>query len=129
MAGTRLLMVSLLLLPGAALAAADPQPTAPATPTEHRLSPAEVERILEEAARKREGRSVVDPAQVVADESEEAKPGLPVHGEVGVSIGTGGYRSVYGTAFMPLPDDGFAILSFESSRFPTRDTWRRVPNR
>ena len=124
MAGTRLLMACLLVLPGAAFAATDPQQPVPAVPTEHRLSPAEVERVLEQAARKREGRGFADPA-LVAEQDEEAKPGLPIHGEVGVSIGTGGYRSVYGTAFMPLPDDGFAILSFESSQFPTRDYRRR----
>jgi len=62
-----------------------------------RLSPAEVERILEEAARKR-----------VAADKPQARP---IEGEVGVSIGSGGYREVFGTAVVPVGNDATAIIS------------------
>ncbi|WP_116089661.1 hypothetical protein [Sphingomonas crusticola] len=39
-----------------------------------------------------------------------------IHGEMGVEIGTGGYRSTYGTAVVPLGDTGSAAFSFESER-------------
>ena len=33
---------------------------------------------------------------------------------MGVSIGTGGYREVFGTAVVPLGQTGTAILSFDT---------------
>ncbi len=39
-----------------------------------------------------------------------------VHGEMGVEVGTGGYRSVYGTAVVPLGDNATAAFSFQDSR-------------
>jgi hypothetical protein len=89
-----------LLLPGAALAADPAQPAAPA-PAEQRLSADQVEKILDDAARKRE----------LAEISTEGT-GPAIRGEIGFSVGTGGYRSAFGTAVVPLPGDGVAILSF-----------------
>lgn len=97
------LLASSLALPGTALAAADQAPS-PMT-SEHRLSPDQIEKVLDDAARKRE------PAQSF----DESLP-PPIHGEIGFSIGTGGYRSAYGTAIVPLPGDGVAILSFGADR-------------
>ena len=68
---------------------------------ERRLSPAEVERILEEAARKR----------VAADKT----PARAIEGEVGVTIGTGGTREVFGTAVVPVGAEGVAIISIDSA--------------
>lgn len=45
---------------------------------------------------------------------------LPIHGEFGALIGTGGMRSVYGTAAIPIGENGGAIVSFENSRFGQR---------
>ena len=75
---------------------------------ERRLSPAEVERILEEAARKR-----------VAAEKPLARV---IEGEAGVSVGTGGYREVFGTAVVPVGKEGTAIISIggEDSDRPKR---------
>lgn len=75
---------------------------------ERRLSPAEVEQILEEAARK----------ATAADKL----PARTVDGEVGVTIGTGGIHEVYGTAVVPVGAKGVAIISIDSaeSRRPTR---------
>ena len=43
-----------------------------------------------------------------------------IHGEVGAMIGTGGARSIGGTAAIPLGQTGGAIVSFESMRFGDR---------
>lgn len=39
-----------------------------------------------------------------------------IHGEMGVAIGTGGYRATYGTAVVPLGETGTAAFSFETDR-------------
>lgn len=108
-----LLLASSLILPGTAYAAADPTPTAP---SEHRLSPAEIEQVLDTAARKREA---AESRPWAAELNEDELP-PPIHGEVGFSIGTDGYRSAFGTAIVPLSDDGLAILSFETDQFRSR---------
>jgi hypothetical protein len=40
-----------------------------------------------------------------------------IHGEIGAMIGTGGARGVFGTAAIPLGENGGAIISFEQSRY------------
>ena len=101
-----LLLAWSLALPGASLAADDPTQPAPTAPSEHRLSADQVEKILDEAARKRE----------LADLATEGA-GPTIHGEVGFSLGTGGYRSAFGTAVVPLPGDGVAILTLGTDTF------------
>lgn len=39
-----------------------------------------------------------------------------MHGEVGVAVGTGGYRSAYITSIMPLGDKGTLALSFSQDK-------------
>jgi len=106
-----LLVASALLIPGAVLAAPDPVESAPAMPSEHRLSPDQIKTILDNAARERE---------LAQSPEESLLP--PIHGEIGFSVGTGGYRSAYGTAVVPLSDDGVAILSFEADNFSPQRT-------
>lgn len=101
-----LLVAASLALPGGALAAPDQAQSASALPSEHRLSPDQVKAVLEDAARRRGA----------AEPSEERLP-PPIHGEIGFSIGTGGHRSAFGTAVVPLPGDGVAILSLGTDRF------------
>ena len=106
----RLALAGVLLIPSTAYAA-EPA-TAPSTsplPSERRLSEAEVKKVLDAAVRKREGS-----AQPVVELSDQPgdNPDRQIHGEVGVGIGTGGYRSAFGTAVVPLGDDGVAIMSF-----------------
>ena len=92
--------------------AADPSPVA--TGSERRLSPEQVQQVLDEAARRREGAgSLADPST-----AENAAVPIPIHGEVGFSIGTGGYRSAYGTAVVGLPGQGTAMLSIGTDRLP-----------
>jgi hypothetical protein len=45
-----------------------------------------------------------------------------VHGEIGMEIGTGGYRSLYGTAAVPLGENGMAQFSFMTGQM---GRWRR----
>jgi hypothetical protein len=107
------LLASSLALPAAAMAAPD-QAASPAT-SERRLSPDQIEKVLDDAARKREQARLPD---------ESLPP--PIHGEVGFSVGTGGYRSAYGTAVVPLTGDGVAILSVGVDRLgSSRDTYYR----
>ena len=71
-----------------------------ATTDAHRLRPDQVQKILDEAAAKRD--VTVDPEP------------RRIEGEMGVAIGTGGYREAFGTAIVPLGQDGVAILSFDT---------------
>ncbi len=116
------LLASSLLWSGMARAADPPPQPAQPIASEHRLSPAEIEQVLADAARKREQ----GPPVAQAPELDDDKLPPPIHGEVGFAIGTGGYRSAFGTAIVPLPGDGFAAFSFESSRFNFRDYNRRA---
>lgn len=113
-----LLLASTLFLASPALAAEGSAQPAPVMSSEHRLSEAEIEKVLETAARKRE--SAKPSGESVMSEEEGLPPAI--HGEVGFAIGTGGYRSAFGTAVVPLPGDGVAILSLGTDRFgPGRD--------
>lgn len=105
-----LLLSSSLAFSVPAFAAAQPAGEAQTDPGEHRLSVVEVDKVLEEAAHKRE-----------AAEKPSSSGGIPIHGEFGFAIGTGGYRSAFGSAMVPLGDEGMAAFSFE-----TRDLghWR-----
>lgn len=106
-----LILAAALLVPSLADAA---DPAAAAASTERRLTPEQVRQVLEEAARKREGAgTLADPSA-----SESGRLQVPVHGEVGFAIGTGGYRSAYGTAIVGLPGDGTAMLSVGTQRLP-----------
>ena len=71
---------------------------------ERRLSESEIAKILEAAAEKREQNSAVT-----------FPPARAIEGEVGVAVGSGGYRAVFGNAIVPVGTDGVAILSIESS--------------
>jgi hypothetical protein len=102
-----------LALSGTALAAPQQAPSPAAS--ERRLSPDQIEKVLDEAARKREQPQLPD---------ESLPP--PIQGEVGFSVGTGGYRSAYGTAVVPLTGDGVAILSVGVDRLGSgRDYYYR----
>ena len=102
-----ILIAALLPLTLPAAAAAQ-QPTAESS-DERRLSPEQVEKILAEAAARREGTARPAPEEA----AEEKAPPPQVHGEVGFAIGTGGYREAYGTAIYPLGNDGFAAISLD----------------
>jgi hypothetical protein len=48
-----------------------------------------------------------------------------IHGELGVAIGTGGYSSIFGTAVMPLGQNGALALSFENTQNDPYRYYRR----
>ena len=105
------LVLAIALLAPTSANAAEP---APPPSSEHRLSPEQVEKVLEEASRKRQGSGSLGGL----DEPQSEAGPMPVHGEVGFSIGSGGYRSAYGTAVVGLPGDGAAVLSVGTQRLP-----------
>jgi hypothetical protein len=49
----------------------------------------------------------------------EARADRRPHGEVGMFIGSGGARGIFGTTAVPLGDTGMASFSFSTGRFPT----------
>lgn len=98
----RLLIAMIALLPAPALAA-----------DERRLSAAEIERILEVAAQKRDA---LAPRPVAIAPA----PVRPIEGEVGVSVGSGGYRELFGTAIVPVGTEGVAIISIDTGDYGRR---------
>ena len=100
------LIIVAALLPVPAWAQAG-QP-APSLPSERRLTPDQIEAVLAEAARKRETTQLRG-----APEEMERVARPPIAGEVGVSVGTGGYREVFGTAIVPMGEDGAAAISLD----------------
>lgn len=93
----------------ASIGVAHATPVDPATgATVVSLTPEQVEAAKEAAAeRNMRAASGIDNG-IVSDRR--------VHGEAGFAIGTGGYRSVFGTAVMPLGQDGALALSFENTQ-------------
>jgi hypothetical protein len=46
------------------------------------------------------------------DDQDPGKPDRKIHGEMGMFVGTGGTRGIFGTAVVPLGDNATATLSF-----------------
>ncbi len=90
------------LILGAVACAAVPSLSAAAEGTVVALSPAEVVAAKEAGAQAHAESVALEPA-----------PGRrrKIHGEVGFGIGTNGYRSVYGTAIIPVGDTGTVVVS------------------
>ena len=99
-----LIITAALLTPSLAQA----QASQPATASERRLSPQQIEEVLSEAAKKREATAIQDGPQPIGPSAEPQ-----VHGEVGFAIGTGGYREVFGSAIYPVGDGGAAAISLD----------------
>jgi len=104
---------TLLAVPGVATAAPPPSGTdAKGVVAEYRLSAAEIDAVLAAAASQRES------GETARVEAPAAAQRPLVEGEVGVAIGTGGYRSAYGSAYVPLPGDGGLAISVGTERGP-----------
>lgn len=139
----RLLPIALLALtaaPALALAtetlATEPVATAPTAV--YRLSPADRDATIAAAALQpeRPGSALLPPptttapANALAPSAERdailshslyadnaTAPDRRPHGEVGMFIGSGGSRGIFGTIGMPLGDNGFASFSFDTGRY------------
>ena len=113
-------LIRTLILSAAALtssvANATPDQSAP-LPKEIRLSDEEKEKVLEAAADSKRDR----PAAISAGDSPQPPQ---IHGEVGLTIGTGGYRSLDGTALVPF-DGGFAAITFDTTDFGEKSHYLR----
>lgn len=96
-----------LMAPTAAVAADAPRP---AIVDEHRLSPADVQKVLDAAA----ARQAVAVQNLDPFDNELLLPAPKIAGEFGVAIGTGGYREAFGTAIVPLGNSGEASFSFDT---------------
>jgi hypothetical protein len=73
-----------------------------------RLTPEQAEAAIESGAAKKARHAEGLPDDPVLDRG--------VHGEVGVAVGTGGYRSMYGVVGVPLGDRGSAVLAYGQER-------------
>lgn len=102
-----ILVTASLLLTGGAAWAAEPV-DAPSLGTVHRLSSKEAEAVQDAAADRNVNAPSLDDRPI---------PDGRIHGEIGFGIGTGGYGSVFGTAVVPLGEQGFAAFSFERTNF------------
>ena len=119
--GERGLVIRSILSLAVTIALAAPPAAAEAQaadmPSEIRLSDTEKEKVLEEAAANNRLRP--------SESEEKSRPSI--HGELGFAIGTDGYRSVYGTAVVPLEGEGVAVISLDSTDFGSRkrifDPW------
>lgn len=97
---------------------ADALPPAIATPDSASdtvaLTPEQREAALEHGAAR------ADPAFADPTKSDRA-----IHGEMGVAVGTGGYRAAYGTAAVPIGNDAAAAFSFEADRYRNKHRRRK----
>lgn len=100
------------------LAAAEPAAPAANAPQRETLDTAEqIKRWLAESPA----------ATTTPDEAYGDGVRLPrerkIHGEVGVAVGTGGYRSGYITSVMPLGENGALALTFGQEKNGYRQYW------
>lgn len=79
----------------------------------YRLSEAEKQAAIEAASRQPEQTTRLPIVSGRAPGTQDNKP----HGEVGMMIGTGGARALWGTTAIPLGENGTAQFSFNTSRF------------
>ena len=158
----RLLPIALLALIAAPALATDTlatetlatEPVATAPTAVYRLSPADRDATIAAAALQpeRPGSALLPPptttapANALAPSAERdailshslyadnaTAPDRRPHGEVGMFIGSGGSRGIFGTIGMPLGDNGFASFSFDTGRYQGLGLhpygWRNGPRR
>jgi hypothetical protein len=135
----RLPLLALLALTAAPALATEPVATAPTAV--YRLSPADRDAAIAAAALQpeRPGSALLPPpttppapnaANALAPSAErdailshslyaenETRIDRRPHGEVGMFIGSGGTRGVFGTVGVPLGENGFASFSFDTGRY------------
>ena len=106
-----------LILASLIAAAAVPATAVPVSASEIiQLTPEQSDRAIEAGAARNAAQATELP------ELRNTRP--QIHGEVGMMVGTGGMRGVYGTAAMPIGDNGFAAFSYENVRYGRRQGGR-----
>ncbi len=80
----------------------------------YRLSDADKKAAINAAAQRPESNTRLP----IVDGRAPGSPDSRVHGEVGMMVGTGGTRAIYGTTAVPLGENGSAQFSFSTGRFP-----------
>ena len=96
-----------------------------AEPQVYRLTPAERDAAIAAAAQRPEspgGALLPDPARdrILGNSlygNESVRDNKP-HGEVGMFVGSGGARGIYGTTGIPLGNNGYAQFSFGTGQMP-----------
>lgn len=101
-------LIALFVTSIASVGIAHAEPSEAPSGTLISLTPAQVEAAKEAAAERNLNRPAALDTNIVADR----RP----HGEVGIAVGTGGYRSIYGSTVMPLGKNGSFAFSFEKSQ-------------
>jgi hypothetical protein len=126
-------MFALASLSGGAVLAAET-----AAPQVYRLSPAERDAVIAQAAQQPERPALLLAPEADAAASAAGAPGLPPsaardailgnslygerridnrpHGEVGMFVGSGGARGFFGTTAVPLGNNGSAQFSFSTGQ-------------
>lgn len=101
------------------LAAAEPAPVATraAPPAETLDTAQQIERWLAESPA-----ATTTPEEALGDGVRLPRE-RRIHGEVGVAVGTGGYRSGYITSVMPLGENGTLALTFGQEKNGYRQYW------
>jgi hypothetical protein len=102
-------LFALLVASSLSIGVAHAQTAEPASGSLVRLTPEQVEAAKEAAAERN-----MKTAEAGFDTS--IMPDRGPHGEVGIAVGTGGYRSIYGSTVMPLGKDGVLAFSFENTQ-------------
>ena len=109
-----------MLFPVAAIA--DPViADAPATPVEHRLSPADADAAIEAGAERNRAAEALatarlDPALALPGEDRVGRD-KKLHGEAGVAFGSNGERDLFGTVNTSLGGDSTASFSYDNTQF------------
>lgn len=80
----------------------------------YRLSDAEKQAAIDKASRQPEQTSWLPIVRGRAPGTPDNRP----HGEVGMMIGTGGSRAIWGSTTLPLGETGSASLGLSTGRFP-----------
>ena len=81
-----------------------------AEPVVYGLTPAEKAQVLESASQ----RPDADNPALLPAQSSDRRP----HGEVGMMVGTGGARGIYGVVGVPIGENGSAVMSFSNTQMP-----------
>lgn len=84
----------------------------------YRLSEADKKAAIEEASRQPEQTTRLPIVSGRAPGTADKRVPGRVQGEVGMMVGTGGTRAIYGSTLVPLGESGSAQFSFGTGRFP-----------